>query len=1757
MSSPPSPRPDDAASWRTPADGTPADGRRRHRTAMRESWRVSPEAVNSGSSLWRLLSRLGLSAVLVALVVTLVWLLLSLKRDVPVVAYFAKLYEPPLVPIRLVFEDAALLSRLSRSDGSLFRSRSIALEELGGNFTVATVDQLVKAIAERLAKVKPGGPDKDAVILYLAMLGGIDTEGRACLIPPGVSGTESSLAEGSSIAVERLLKTARAALPEKVKLLVVLDACHGGLQWPLGLVDGSFAPAVEAAVDAADLPRTWVLVPASVGQSSQAELPDGASVFARFFAAGLRGAADAARTGDRDGAVELGELVAYLTERVDHWSMSRHGARQTPVIYPPIDRPGRVGDQKLARVENWDAEREIAAALASARARTTGGSGLSASEADPWLRENWATADALGRVAAHDRPLLWQRYQQLLLRAELLYRAGPGHARELRRTATLVERLEMDLVSHYPSALRSAFGDPLFAERLESEPIANSMPNVEYLPILRIARATRRSATRLPAAQSEVREALVAYVTKPMPDQTAPPPTGSAIEWSQRATIAWDWLMESIDAGSEIDRPFLGRWLEFIGPVPDSIPAEPSQLTATRALVRDGSDEAWRAAPRLPGLLLKSLEAADRCRYPADVRADRIVTVLEPTSEAEDQRRLAFDLFFLGDTPSLERAETLARAATERLESAARVGDAISDLYASSDRLLEEMPWLTAWWSAEARANRMSTLGNDGLSNETVPLDLDWSAVVESLTQFTAMIASLAEDAGGGAGNAAGFLERTALRHEAVERAVQPLRDAFRSSVDRLAASAPDSVDTMARIRRMLATPLVRGEARMRLWKRERELTYRFSETLPTTTIDQQSLPATSIDTVVSTWMSLRGLFVQPLVPVLAATASALPSKPVRAEDFTKACGKQVADVLGGIDGVLRAASAEAVATAATRLASLEREEVTSRTLAPVACNRVGLAISPHVRLRVINWHDRFLAAAHDVLEDFWAGSPVEDSAGDDSAPWCWTAAQVLLDKASETVVSWPIDHGRVQRQAIASRLENLAMPGRPGVDPGFFGAIDLEPRTIPVFRAEAGDLPMNTVTLAPRNGVPAGIATAWFAESLRGMPLPIAALDGSAPRTRLPLEVLRNGQKSRLSSWQIDADAIDSLGTRAADLRDGGRVLDLIVWFRGHRLVVAAPLAPASSLRVMEWDAPRMPPPRVAVRGDVPRHQKVAVIFDCSGSMGQRLPDGRTRLEAGRMALYEVLEQIAVEGGWTASVWLYGHRTQWSRDRRGRYTAGLTKAGTRDRDQKTAGGDGSYSLLPGNDVEQVLEPQPLVPLQVTRIRGIIDALEPGGETPLYLALNEALRVDFADEDAGPGHVLVVTDGGNDQSGGRITSSADVLRTLARLNVRRPPRDRVRIDVIGFDLLQGVFDRELRLQDLQSLARDSEGVYYDATDARRLSAALRSSLQVARWGVEGLVPPRDTVMVGEAIPLPSPVEGTTDTYDVTLDSAAAPPRRRVSVMGGEALELFVGGRGRQLQFRRYDGGTEQGIRDAAAGLPDPAGPERTWFVAAHMARRDGPAVTFPVSIQNGVADGFSPRPAELWAVVQPTGPDGHVGLPYVFFDLAFQPLRPVPVIDLKANDWPQQATAAEIRAWFRFGPAEQEVAMPIGEFLPAIERTIPLANMPGSSLRVLVRPIESLTTLRMTVIEDHPPALAPLLPLLRVHVGPGCRRAVHLLAPGGSRVRHEFTLSMLDGQLPPDVMLTVTRSETIKRGAVGPTTIGGSPKTLVVPVPTR
>ena len=89
------------------------------------------------------------------------------------------------------------------------------------------------------------------------------------------------------------------------------------------------------------------------------------------------------------------------------------------------------------------------------------------------------------------------------------------------------------------------------------------------------------------------------------------------------------------------------------------------------------------------------------------------------------------------------------------------------------------------------------------------------------------------------------------------------------------------------------------------------------------------------------------------------------------------------------------------------------------------------------------------------------------------------------------------------------------------------------------------------------------------------------------------------------------------------------------------------------------------------------------------------------------------------------------------------------------------------------------------------------------------------------------------------------------------------------------------------------------------------------------------------------------------------------------------------------------------------------------------------------------------------------------------------------------------------------------------------------------------------------MIEEHPQPTANNLPVLRVAVSPGCLRALHILEPGTGRVRHEFEVAIVDGQVSGDVRLLVTDRETIVKNAVGSMMATGDAEPLVVPIPPK
>jgi hypothetical protein len=1683
-----------------------------------ESWRLEPEYRNPQRRAWLLIRRLSLTLLVVGLIITLLWLLLSVRHHVPVVAVLEADYRPPYGPLALVEEDRIHLKRFSRSETGLLQPASIVWQDASQDVADAPPEEFLAALARRAAKVRPGGPGNAAVIIYLAMLGTVNEQGEPCLLTS--TATPFTADETALVPLERLVRSVRDVLPSRVDLLVVIDGCQQGLGWPLGIADGGFAPAVEAWVRGSRPERTWIMLSAAAGQRPHGDPSEGASVFARHFAAGLRGAADAKPFGDDNGRVGLGELTAYLDTEVDRWARLHFGEPQRPVLFPSATEAGSQAVPQVAWTISKDPEEMTP-------------TGSQRPPSSIWLSTRWQAAEQLA-ASVHTMPLVWQEYLQLLLRAEHLTRSGRSYSAERSRVETLVERLELRLAT---SRLTEAAALPSLSKEQLSIGAANVDPN----------------AVAAWQVAMKARETPPPKDTKPSSADRLLFPTQAA--WLDHSRAGWQWLTRRDPAGLPVDQRLLAAWLEELGPAPSNVLAEPVEIHTARMLSRWLDESTWQRDPGLPIHLLRLLGLSRSAALSPDVRADRVVDLVTDRLSLAADLRQAIDRLLVGDADSLQAARKLADAVAPRLEETVRVANEASQSIRFSDRLHDELPWLAAWWVGEQRAARAAASGPVGALAS--PPTIDWRKLLEAVNRFERAIDDVFRSADQRRLVTSPDEAITALaapRRE-VDVLFRTLSAAYFTACEELAVTAPDSPQTRGRIDRILRTPLARGQQRVRLLERATALR-RFSEAAGATSTDiPRPDDPDSLAAVTAGWVNWQQVASHPLIPALAIDEKGSATLPTQPAEIAAAVARQLFAVHRAVESLpaslitLERKNDDAGRRSAARAYLESGEFLTRRMAALIGFREIPPGVSSVQANLVASWHDRLLSAAAESIEDFWDGIQPDD------LPWFLRSATAYLQSAAQLVQATGVPYGGQARRDVESRLAAAAAATGLGVT-----TINPEVLTIfpPAFPVEP---PPHRVQFDAERGLPGGVAALWFADSVKQRPFPIATpapaasagpTSAAAPVARLALPFDPAARPATVS-WRLTDEGRRLLNAREAVSTGRSGVIDMVVWFRGHRLVTALPVLAAGSVRTTEWQATPPLAPAVTVRGDVTRNQTVAVIFDCSGSMGQRLGDGRTRLEAGREALAQVLETMARQGGWNASLWLYGHRTRWSRDQRGRFTAGFTKEGERQRD--AVRGEGKpFTLLPGDDVERVFDMQPLSPLQVVAIREQLDRQKPGGETPLYRAIEEAIRVDLSTAEPGPAHVLVVTDGANDQSGGKIVTPSDVQRLLSLVNFKRSARDHVRVDVIGFDLDMSGYDRQLRLQELQSLAADSGGEYFDARDPRRLAESLRKSLRMIRWQARTGTAPPLTAAVGEPLRLPVPFAAGGDVYDISLEAEAA--RRRVTVHGGEALELFLGG-GNRLVFQRYTGGLEQGLRDQRADIPDPIDPDRRWFVGGHLARRVGTTVHFPISIQSGPADGFSPRPVELWVEVTPQSSRGRVAAPYVVYDPAWQPHRPVPVLDVTATGWPDAATTAEVRSWFRFTTAEPLLGLPVADMVPDVELTRDLPGLEGSSLRVRLSPVSDPSVVRLTVIETHPPRLADQLPLLKVAISSGCRRAVHIVEPGTGRIRHEFELDAVDGQLPGGMLLTATDREAIIRGSIGTGIPGTTIQPLVIPVPPR
>lgn len=1663
-------------SWRS-ARPTPRSGGKADRQTWKRSHLRPEDREHRAQASWLTAQRFLLSLAALLMVGLSVWLLLGVKRQVPLVAVFVRDYPTLLLPIASAAEDAAVLANLSRQERSVFDPGMARVVDVSDRCRGADAEVFVEELARSVAEMRPGGPRGDSVVLYVAAHGAVDAEGRACLLPPLCGGADGADA-GPWVLLEDLLGRVREAVSAETNILVVLDACRPAGGEGLGLVEGGFPAAVDAALSARPPANCWVLLAASAGEVSRAEPVGEGSPFVRAFAAGLEGVADSRPWGDGNGRVELSELSAFVRDEVHAECMVHLGVSQTPCLFP------RSGAGATDPSLSWAVRERTADAMAA-----DGDPLPQNGEMADWLAERWRAAEQLALRAVHQRPLLWAQYRRKLLRCESLARAGSGW--DAARTEAMAEvgRLEV------------ALAEPLVAR-------VGALPLVRLWTLAAPAerRADQRDAASLDAAQvGEADLGIDRWLAGIQEGGRSAPPAAAAVpltdgrRWLLRAAAAWDALERAAGAGTRLSREALASWLDLVGAFPLANGIEPMEVHLVRLMLEALPSSAWSDDGGVVESVVRAQGLFGRGFLADDVRADRLLHATSAQSAFSRQRLAALDQFFVGDGRAVEIGAVAARDAEDSGRSAAAVGAELSAAWQLLDEVRADLPWLAVWFQ------RMSAT--------VAPVDGDvaWEGAVAAVDDLQAALVGRNPE------SADRQLALVADLRPRVEALYRPIRSRHDDTVDALLQRSAANAATLAAVDAVLAVPLVGGERRNQLAdlrvKLESQLR-RVAVMRKQQSAEQEHDPRRAL----AAWTAWRGGRGYPLAVCLGAQVAAgrEASTAATVADQIGAVAGGLRAGIGGMQRTLEALNAEGLRSS---LASLQDAEMLVRRWGPMAVDDrfADDERSPVNRRLRLDWRDRFLRLADRILDDFLgpaaAGEPV----------WCLAAAEQCLQVAGLLVP----DDDPSDAAAIARRCGVLRSADRPLID------VINQPDRFNVPADEAVNAAPVDTRLDPAEGVPRGTAAMWIGGSAAESGLLLRTVDTNEQVTRLAISGAENGA----IRWRFDREALPRVAGRL------GSVVDLSVFFRGHRHLREVPVAAAGAAIPIVWRRPEPVSPRVTVKGDVRQQESVALVFDCSGSMSRTLPNGLRRFNVGQEVLVSVLSQLAVAGNWNTSLWLYGHRTRWEK-RGNSWEAALTAAGKQEREAAEQSGR-TFSLQPGDDVGQMLPMQPLGQGQVQAVRTALSKLVPGGETPLYRAIQEVLQQDIqAIDPQSAARIVVITDGVNDQTEVTPTTAEQVERLLSQINERRG--EPVKLEVIGFALEAEKPAERSRLEELKRLVVKANGRFIDAGDRDRLLAGLRDVLRLAEWQARGEDGDLRRADLGVPIEFPLPATGRGDRYQVTVDASLGGAESVVEVWGGERLELHLAGRGSRLEHRRYDGGSEQRIRDSQADLPDPVDDRRRWFVAAHLPRREAGRAVFPISVQNADAALFSPRPAEVWIEVRPIGVAAGR---FLFQDATFENGRPVPVLDAAVPGWPGGADEAEILVWFTTSATPAAASLSLND-LPA-DREQPM-ELPGSlPVDLTVRRERDGERAWKLVVRETPrvqrdAAEAAVL----VAVRPTPARVVRSMEPGGSWM-HEFTLDDPEA----DWRLEIIDREVMQERAVGLKREDGRPVPLRVRMP--
>jgi hypothetical protein len=491
-----------------------------------------------------------------------------------------------------------------------------------------------------------------------------------------------------------------------------------------------------------------------------------------------------------------------------------------------------------------------------------------------------------------------------------------------------------------------------------------------------------------------------------------------------------------------------------------------------------------------------------------------------------------------------------------------------------------------------------------------------------------------------------------------------------------------------------------------------------------------------------------------------------------------------------------------------------------------------------------------------------------------------------------------------------------------------------------------------------------------------------------------------------------------------------------------------------------------------ITLFGDRPEQLSLVLILDCSSSMSEKSSvagggaERRERMELAKNNLKSMLDDIVErnrEGEATrVGVRFYGHRLGWNRN------------GSELLKQDGYQGEIPDNLTPSEDVELVLTLGRFNDNVAADIYKKIDTIKSWGETPLYLALMQALN-DFSDDsEQTRKSIIAITDGADYQSlhnsaglpAPRPTSLEMLLGEYRRRKLNIP------IHILGFDIAANQAAEARR--EFDQIKAETGGSYTEVKSGQDLLNNLREHLNVAGYTVRPAsasnriapepVKLRTKVEIPDGHPLP-------DDFQVEFLRV----KKNVTLKGGEAIELYAEKNGVFVDIvaREYNKRTPLVNANLVNGA---GGSETDLILRAHRPVRQQGAesiVRFPISLQRETREShFTPRPAETWLEITPLSDNGSGQTdeeqPYVFYDTNFEPDEPVPVVVCPALDW-HDWPKARINFWCKYRVTEPILEIGLRDANYRTPQNVPDVN--GIQLRV--ETFESGGAYRVYVAENH------------------------------------------------------------------------------------